>query len=243
MLKRLRHDVKLSADITSETAIPRTIRARRPPDGILAEEGGENEIKRHGVWIVDPLDGTVNFSHGHPHFCVSIAWLWQGETVVGVIYDPLRDELFSAIRGRGAFCNGKAVHVAGTANMHHAMVAVGFGKSAPEAFVTTDANSLGASVQKLRISGSAALDLAYVACGRLDGYAETQVYVWDLAAGALIVEEAGGVCYMWPREELHMRSCVATGEKLSDRIVTILSKDPALRARTCLNDLCGGSRL
>ena len=128
VLKRTKHDVKLSADINSEKIITETIIKERPQDGIIAEEGGESQIDNDGVWIIDPLDGTVNFSHGHPHFCVSIAWLWKGEISVGVIYDVVRDELFTAAKGRGATLNGQKILVAKTVDFGQSMSGVVFGQ-------------------------------------------------------------------------------------------------------------------
>ena len=235
VLKRTKHDVKLSADINSEKIITETIIKERPQDGIIAEEGGESQIDNDGVWIIDPLDGTVNFSHGHPHFCVSIAWLWKGEISVGVIYDVVRDELFTAAKGRGATLNGQKILVAKTVDLGQSMIGVGFGQSTPQGEGRNNFNTLGAKVQKLRISGSAALDLAYVACGRLDAYVESSVFVWDLAAGSIIIEEAGGKTCMWHKERPFSRSCIAANKDLFDKIINLLPNRHNY-ARTCLDD-------
>ena len=235
VLKRTKHDVKLSADINSEKIITETIIKERPQDGIIAEEGGESQIDNDGVWIIDPLDGTVNFSHGHPHFCVSIAWLWKGEISVGVIYDVVRDELFTAAKGRGATLNGQKILVAKTVDLGQSMIGVGFGQSTPQGEGRNNFNTLGAKVQKLRISGSAALDLAYVACGRLDAYVESSVFVWDLAAGSIIIEEAGGKTCMWHKERPFGRSCIAANKDLFDKIINLLPNRHNY-ARTCLDD-------
>jgi len=231
------HDVKLDLDRKSEKIITRIIRDRRPMDGILAEESGAGMLNCDGVWIVDPLDGTVNFSHGHPHFCVTVAWLWRGQLCAGVTYDPLKDELYSAARGCGAFCNGVRIKPSKTQSLSQAMIAFGFGKEAPERRAVNDFNGLAKSVQRVRISGSAALDLAYVACGRYDAYFEPSVYVWDLAAGMLILEEAGGICRTWARGNRFGRICLASNAGLAPALSEFLTLDTDHCARTCLDDI------
>ncbi|MDO9531670.1 MAG: inositol monophosphatase family protein [Deltaproteobacteria bacterium] len=145
-------------------------------------------------WIIDPLDGTVNFAHGYPAFCVSIACEADGALIYGVIYDPLRDELFEASRGGGASLNGTPIRVSATARLDRALIATGFPYDIRERVPETLARlgRLLRIVQGLRRGGSAALDLAYVACGRLDGFFEENLKPWDTAAGLLIVTEAGG---------------------------------------------------
>jgi myo-inositol-1(or 4)-monophosphatase len=237
------HDVKLEADRTAERIISRIIRERRPMDGILAEESGAGRLERDGIWIIDPLDGTVNFSHGHPHFCISIAWLWRKQLCAGVIYDPVKDEMFTAARGCGAFCNGVRITPSTVCSLNRAMLSFGFGKDAPERRAVNDFNSLAKSVQRIRISGSAALDLAYVACGRYDAYYEPSVFVWDLAAGTLILEEAGGICSIWCRNELFGRICLASNAGLAPVLSEFLTLDTNHRARTCLDDIADRPRV
>jgi len=239
VLVRTKHDVKLSADINSEKTIKNIIKKYRPQDGILAEESGDASLKKNGVWIIDPLDGTVNFSHNHPHFCVSIAWLWKGKISVGIIYDVIRDEMFVAADGKGATLNGKKISVSETNDISRAMISVGFGQASPKGENKKDFNTLAARVQKLRISGSAALDLAYVACGRVDAYVESSVFIWDLAAGSIIIEEAGGKACLWKKEKPFMRSCVAANNFLFDDIIKSLSLDTSNYARTCFDDVNG----
>jgi myo-inositol-1(or 4)-monophosphatase len=145
-------------------------------------------------WIIDPLDGTVNFAHGFPMFCVSIALEAEGVLTYGVIYDPLRDELFEARRGEGASLNGQAIRVSATGRLDRALVATGFPYDIRERLPATLARLgriLGV-VQGLRRAGSAALDMCYVACGRLDGFFEENLKPWDTAAGLLLIREAGG---------------------------------------------------
>ncbi len=219
------HDVKLAADKASEDLIINKLREERPEDGIISEECGASETQKEGIWIIDPLDGTVNFSHGHPHFCVSIAWCRRGEVQAGVVYDPVREELFSALRDGGAYCNGEPIDAAATNRLEQAMLAVGFG-NLPGQESLRQMEKLSERVQKLRISGSAALDLAYVACGRLDGYCETRIFVWDLAAGLLIAREAGAIGYMWPGGKPWRRGCLAAAPGLIDAAAQVLQFDP-----------------
>jgi len=219
VLKRTKHDVKLSADINSEKIITKIIKQNRPQDGIIAEEGGESQINNDGIWIIDPLDGTVNFSHGHPHFCISIAWLWKKNISVGVIYDVVRNELFTAIYGKGAKLNGKKISVANIDDLGQSMIGVGFGQLTPQSEEKNNFNNLSAKVQKLRISGSAALDMAYVACGRLDAYVESSIFIWDVAAGSVIIEEAGGKVCLWHKEKPFMRKCIASNKILFNKII------------------------
>ena len=222
VLKRTKHDVKLSADINSEKTITDIINHKRPQDGIIAEEGGGSQIDNDGLWIIDPLDGTVNFSHGHPHFCISIAWSWKSEIYVGVIYDVIRNELFTAIRGKGAKLNNQEISVSKTDDLKQSMIGVGFGQSTPKGEGKNNFETLGSEIQKLRISGSAALDLAYVACGRLDAYVEDSIFVWDVAAGTFIIEEAGGKVCLWDKEKQFMRKCIASNKILFDKITNLL---------------------
>ncbi len=234
---RERHDVKLAADVAAEQCLQELLRAARPADGMLAEESGAAALERAGVWIIDPLDGSVNYSHGHPHFCVSLAWAWRGVTQVGVIYDPVRDELFSAVRGGGAFVNGVPMRCAPTAVLAEAMIAVGLNRFFVGPALANELAGLSDRTQKVRISGSAALDLAYTACGRVDGYFEQRVFVWDLAAGMLLVEEAGGRSCWWRRpERAHQRACLASAPALFPPLLSLLTLDEYRGARTCFDD-------
>ncbi|MEW6658441.1 MAG: inositol monophosphatase family protein [Thermodesulfobacteriota bacterium] len=203
-------DPVTETDIQAQEMITALIRQTFPEHGFLAEETtaeGNGEQPPPAVsfparqedaapyrWIIDPLDGTVNFAHGYPAFCVSIAWEAQGTLTYGVIYDPLRDELFEARKGGGAYRNGQAIRVSKTKRLDRALLATGFPYDIRERLPETLARLgrvLGVA-QGLRRGGSAALDLAYVACGRFDGFWEENLKPWDTAAGVLIVEEAGG---------------------------------------------------
>ena len=187
-------DLVTEVDHACERAIVAVLERERPADGILAEEGHGREIEGcEWRWVVDPLDGTTNFAHGYPCFCVSIGVLRNGRREVGVVYDPLRDELYHAVRGGGAFRGTHRLAVSGRRNLGEALVATGFAydvhRSGENA--TCFARMLEVA-QGIRRDGSAALDLCYVAAGRFDAYWEFKLRPWDVAAGILIVEEAGG---------------------------------------------------
>jgi myo-inositol-1(or 4)-monophosphatase len=192
-------DPVTESDYQSQSAVIGIIRESFPDHGILAEEsagqggGGRSSLPVHR-WIIDPLDGTVNFAHGFPMFCVSIAFEVNGVLEYGVVYEPLRDELFEAKRGGGAFLNGEAIRVSTVKRLEGALLATGFPYDIRERLPETLARMgriLGVA-QGVRRAGSAALDLAYVAAGRLDGFWEEHLKPWDTAAGILLVQEAGG---------------------------------------------------
>jgi len=189
-----RNDFVSDVDRLAEREIISAIAKAYPDHAIMAEESG-NRGESETVWIIDPLDGTTNFLHGFPHYCVSIAVMVRGKIEHGVVYDPLREELFTASRGDGAQLNDRRLRVAKRKELANTLLATGFPFKNPQhlpAFLATF-NSLFSQVADVRRTGSAALDLAYVAAGRLDGYWEIGLEKWDLAAGALLVEEAGGV--------------------------------------------------
>jgi myo-inositol-1(or 4)-monophosphatase len=182
-------------DRASEDVIVRAILDAFPHDAILAEEGAFREGSSGRVWIVDPLDGTNNYAHGYPFFSVAIAVEEAGAPVAGVVYDPLRDEMFVAERGGGATLNGRPLRVTTTDSLADSLVATGFpyGRSERTENNLANLNRFILAVRGIRRAGSAELDLSYVACGRLDGYWELGLRAWDVAAGGLIVREAGGV--------------------------------------------------
>ena len=189
-------DLVTEADLAAERLIVERIKSYHPRHSILAEESGETAKTGSGSewkWIIDPLDGTTNYAHGYPCFCVSIALERAGALVLGVIYDPTREELFAAERGLGATLNGRSIHVSETYELNRAMVCTGFPYDVRERgeFARHFHNFI-MHAQGVRRDGSAALDLAYVACGRFDGFWEEGLRPWDVAAGVLLIEEAGG---------------------------------------------------
>ena len=189
-----RRELVTDVDRASEEVIFETILAAHPDDLIIAEETAPTLAESGRVWIVDPLDGTNNYAHGYPFFCVAIAVEEEGELTAGVVFDPLRDEMFVAERGRGASVNGRPVRVSSNASLMESLVATGF----PYDRTDDSTNNLGnlnrfvVAVRGIRRGGSAELDLVYVACGRLDGFWERGLKTWDVSAGGLIVLEAGG---------------------------------------------------
>lgn len=187
-------DLVTEYDEQSETLITDAIRERFPRDGILAEESGvvePGEVR----WVIDPLDGTTNFAHGLPIFCVSIAFYHGDDPVFGVIYDPIREELFQAMQGEGTLLNGARIHVSQTKSLEKSLLVTGFAyklQDAPDNNIK-HFGDLVLRAQGMRRLGSAALDLAYIAAGRTDGYWEFELHPWDWAAGILMVREAGGM--------------------------------------------------
>ena len=186
-------DLVTVADRKSEALIRERIRQHWPTHDILGEEGGLQDTGNDYRWYVDPLDGTTNFAHGFPVFCVSLGLDYKGKRVAGVVYDPTRDELFAAEQGSGAYLNRQRIHVSGTTNLAECLVATGFPSHKrhknPNIFFY---HHITLHTHGVRRAGSAALDLCCVACGRFDGFWEFNLNPWDTAAGVLIVEEAGG---------------------------------------------------
>lgn len=186
-------DLVTEADRSSEKLILERIRARWPDHEVIGEEGARIETGGDYRWYVDPLDGTTNFAHGFPVFCVSLGLAFRGKRKAAVLYDPTRDELFSAELGKGAFLNGQRIAVSKTDKLAQSLVATGFPSHKrhknPNIFFY---HQLTLRTHGVRRAGSAALDLANVACGRFDGFWEFNLNAWDTTAGILIVEEAGG---------------------------------------------------
>lgn len=186
-------DLVTVADRESEALILKRLRAQWPSHDVIGEEGARIETGSDYRWYIDPLDGTTNFAHGFPVFCVSMALEHKGKRVAGVVYDPTRNELFSAEKGSGAFLNGEPVHVSKIANLAECLVATGFPSHKrhknPNIYFY---HQITLRTHGVRRAGSAALDLCSVACGRFDGFWEFNLNPWDTAAGVLLVEEAGG---------------------------------------------------
>ena len=190
-----RNDFVSEADVQAEQEIIQTLRKTYPNHGILAEESGEQHGHDDYQWVIDPLDGTTNFLHGIPHFAISIGFRHKNRLEAGLVYDPIRQEMFTASRGAGAQMNDRRMRVSNIPQMENALLGTGFPFRHPQhqpAYLNFFGSLFGKCVE-VRRAGAASLDLAYVASGRLDGYWEFGLKEWDIAAGALLVQEAGGL--------------------------------------------------
>ncbi|MDB6172467.1 MAG: Inositol-monophosphatase [Chthoniobacteraceae bacterium] len=211
------HDIKLALDVQSQELITGILLECFPDHAIFGEEGIAGNQESDWQWIVDPIDGTVNYFYSIPHFCISIALRHREEIVVGVIYDPMRDEMWEASKGTRAMLNGKPIAVSTRTKLSDAVLSVGFSKTK-----TTIAAGMpllekfAQRARKCRLMGSAALDLAYVASGRLDAYIEQSVSLWDIAAGQILVETAGGKFKATPREDHPGKISVCASSGLID---------------------------
>ena len=197
------HDIKLEIDVEAQNLITTSLLHEFPQHALYGEEGVVGDQTSVHQWVVDPLDGTVNYFYRIPHFCVSIALRFQGEIVVGVIYDPMRDEMWSVQKGDKPTLNREPFRVSDRADVAEAVISVGLSKTG----VTIESGlpllqEMVHRARKCRLMGSAALDMAYVACGRFDAYIEQGISLWDVAAGWILVETAGGSVDLRPRTDM-----------------------------------------
>lgn len=211
------HDIKLDVDVEAQNLIAGMLLTRFPEHALYGEEGIVGDQTSEYQWVVDPLDGTVNYFYGLPHFCVSIALRFHGEVIVGVIFDPIRNELWTTEKGGPPLLNGEEIHVSARANLAEAILSVGLAKTS----ATIDAGlplleEMAHRARKCRLLGSAALDLAYIACGRLDAYIEQGISLWDIAAGWLLVENAGGRVDLRPRSDMPDKFGIVASNGLLD---------------------------
>jgi len=217
------------ADRESEALIARIIREAYPDHGFLGEEDSSWDSSRSGGprWIVDPLDGTVNYAHAYPCFCVSIALEADGDFLLGVVHDPFNRETYTAARGEGAMLNGEDIRVSGTSELIRSLVVTGFPYDAAEntGAIMRDMEAMIRATQGVRRDGAAALDLCYLACGRFDGFWEPRLKPWDTAAGMVIVEEAGGrvTTYSGGPYTPFMDNILATNGLVHDELVSVLN--------------------
>ena len=224
------NDFVTEVDQAAEQAIIETLLAAYPGHGIWAEESGRTHGAQDSdyVWIIDPLDGTTNFIHGLPVYCVSIALAVKGKVEQAVIYDPTRNDLFTATRGRGAFLNDRRIRVSKRVRLQECLISTGFPFRQDDDF-NTYLRMMGDVMQRtagLRRPGAAALDLAYVAAGFTDGFFETGLQPWDVAAGSLLVTEAGGLVGNFTGEAdfLEQKECVAGAPRIYGQLVGLLGK-------------------
>jgi len=228
------HDIKLELDVRCQQLIEKILHAAYPEIPLLGEEGDSGDVRAEYRWVVDPIDGTVNYFYGMPHAAVSIALQKRDKrrvtsdgkrvpnlvtrhmphvTVLGVIYGPFTDELWTTMRGEPTRLNGKIVRVSNRSKLEDAVIAMGFSKNRENMEKSLPhLNRLARRVKKIRVMGSAALELAYVASGRLDAYIERTINLWDVAAGQLLVENAGGEFYALPAPGGKMRMCASNGK-------------------------------
>lgn len=213
------HDIKLELDVRCQKLIEKMLHKAFPEIPFLGEEGITGDVAGEYRWVVDPIDGTVNYAFGIPHAAVSIALQYRGQSIVGVIYGPFTDELWTAIRGEQTKWNGKPVSVSNRTKIEDAIIAMGFSKSKENLEKSIPyLNRLARQAKKIRIMGSAALELAYVASGRLDIYIERRINLWDVAAGSLLVECAGGEFYTKPAPGKFRYTMCADNGKLRKKL-------------------------
>jgi myo-inositol-1(or 4)-monophosphatase len=229
-------DLVTTVDRESDVLITDILRKACPDDYILSEEQFEegHSIPLTNTWVIDPLDGTTNYAHGFPHFAVSIAYFWRGKPQIGVVYNPLTKEMFYAIRNRGAFLNDTPIFTSNNRahDLAHALLATGF----PYDIATSEVNNINhfqriaPRCHGVRRPGAAALDLAYVASGRLDGFWELKLSIWDVAAGILLVEEAGGKVttldgHAIPYPDRHIHLISSNGSGLHEELQALIALD------------------
>ena len=230
--KEGKHNLVTEYDYKAETCIINALRQSVPGSRFLAEESGSTGLEEELLWIIDPLDGTVNFAHHIPIFSVSIALEKKGEILSGVVYQPLNNELFVAEKGKGAFLNGDPIRVSPIMTIEQSILATGFPYNLSENpfhcidhFI--DIVKLGIPIRRL---GSAAIDLAYTAAGNFEGFFEVGLSPWDCAAGVLLIEEAGGKVTHWDQKPFSVHSkkpIIATNGHIHNAITAILHRSPA----------------
>lgn len=230
------HDIKLELDVRCQKLIERTLRCAHPEIDLLGEEGESAASSADYRWVVDPIDGTVNFTYGIPHACVSIALQRRAreisakahpdsayDTVLGVVYDPFCDEMWTAVEGGPARLNGRVIHVSRRPKLEECIISIGFSKDRVSLERMLPAfNQLVHRVRKVRIMGAAALALTYVASGRMDAYVEFGLSLWDIAAGGFIIERAGGEFWREPAQGEHKFRIIASNGLLRGKLNRVI---------------------
>lgn len=212
----LHHDLKLALDKESQDLITAILLADYPDYAIFGEEGVAGNQGSEYQWVVDPIDGTVNFFYGIPHFCVSIAIRKNEELIAGVVYDPMMDDCWTVVKGEPAYLNGVTIHGSSRTKLEESILYVGSGKTEEALAIGLERfRKASTRARKMRMMGSAALAMAYIASGRLDGYIESRISLWDIAAGQLLIEATGGLVELTPHEnEEHVYAIVASNGKV-----------------------------
>ncbi len=207
------HDIKLELDVRCQLLIEKILAGSFPQIPVLGEEGSTGDTAAEYRWVIDPIDGTVNYFFGMPHAAVSIALEHKQKSVVAVIYDPFTDEIWTTTKGAPTRLNGKIIRVSQRTRLNDCIIAMGFSKSRDNLQKSLPhLIRISKQAKKIRIMGSAALELAYVASGRLDAYIERTINLWDVAAGSLLVENAGGEFYVLPAPNGKLRMCADNGK-------------------------------
>ncbi len=235
-------DLVTEADRAVEALVAERLCSHFPTHAIVAEEGGNREGRSEYCWYVDPLDGTTNFAHGFPAFCVSLGLARAGDLIAGVIFDPIRQELFAAELGGGAYLNSHRISVSSASRLEDSLVATGFPSRKRHLNVNVHFyHQLAMATHGVRRAGSAALDLAYLACGRLDAFWEFGLNPWDMAAGLVIVGEAGGRCSDMRGGPVSLKSptLLADNGRVHDEILALFAEIFAGRFRVPLPQLSG----
>jgi myo-inositol-1(or 4)-monophosphatase len=224
--RKRQNDYVSEVDHAAEAEIIKILKEAYPTHGFYAEESGKDRAKNEYVWCIDPLDGTTNFLHGNPHYCVSIALMHNGVPEQGVVFDPNRNELFTATKGSGAYLNERRIRTSKLENFKDSLIATGFPFREESQFdeYVAQFSAMVRATAGLRRPGAAALDLAWVACGRVDGFWEIGLSPWDMAAGALLVREAGGRIGDLQGEDKFMESgkVVASNPKIFTQLLKTL---------------------
>ena len=224
--RKRQNDYVSEVDHAAEAEIIKILKEAYPTHGFYAEESGKDRAKNEYVWCIDPLDGTTNFLHGNPHYCVSIALMHNGVPEQGVVFDPNRNELFTATKGSGAYLNERRIRTSKLENFKDSLIATGFPFREESQFdeYIAQFSAMVRATAGLRRPGAAALDLAWVACGRVDGFWEIGLNPWDMAAGALLVREAGGRIGDLQGEDKFMESgkVVASNPKIFTQLLKTL---------------------
>lgn len=216
------HDVKLVMDIECQRIAESVIHKSFPEHAVLGEEG--SIVKEHAFeWIIDPIDGTANYTQGLPYWCCSIAARRDSEILAGCVFVPVLDECYTATADGPALCNGEPIRPADVTTLKKATFFTGLTKDIDDRAVSFFGEAARA-MQKVRIMGSAAIDVCHVACGRSDGYFEPGLYLWDIAAAGLIAERAGAVCTAWPRDEDHGLRFLCTGPQIHTAVRELVEK-------------------
>ncbi len=222
-------DIVTDVDRLSQETVYNALGTRFPTHSFLAEEDLNDNRGSEFCWIIDPLDGTTNYTHSFPFFCVSIALQKNNEIVVGVVYDPMRDEMFSAVKGKGATLNGNRIRVSSVEELDKSLLSTGFPYDIRESRENNlqHFSNFAIRTQAVRRCGSAAIDLCYVACGRFDGFWEMKLNPWDVAAGVVIVEEAGGRTSDFRGEKVDVfgKEVVASNDRIHMQMIKVLQVD------------------